>query len=186
MTSLVGPLTKEHRLLLAEALRRAELEGRRDNPVWRELLDRAGGPSLKMPARALHISVRIAAFDKRIQGEAWRNLEPGRKELLLPLRSEEALREGAQHVAAMKLSHRDTKAYVKAHLPPKEKRAKKAKSRFFVRRVASMTKRLDTPFRKSVAQAFTKGTPEERANIKDEITALRDLAAQLLADRKGK
>lgn len=49
-----------------------------------------------------------------------------------------------------------------------------------------MTKRLDTPFRKSVAQAFTKGTPEERATIKDEITALRDLAAQLLADMKGK
>ncbi len=147
MTALAGPLTKEQRLLLAEALRRAELardtiedavvelgrwllvhvfeddstaalEGRRDNPVWRELLDRAGGPSLKMPARALHISVRIAAFDKRIQDEAWRNLEPGRKELLLPLRSEEALREGAQHVTAMKLSHRDTKAYVKAHLPP--------------------------------------------------------------------
>jgi len=215
MTSLSTPLTKDQKLLLAEALRRCEvsrdaiedavvelgrwllvhvfeddataaLEGRRDNPVWRELLERAGGPSLKMPARAINIAVRIAAYDKRIQDEAWRNLEPGRKELLLPLGADAALREGAQHVTAMKLSHRDTKAYVKAHLAPKERAREKKTSRFVVRRLSSLAKRLDAPFRRSTAQAFTKGSPEERAAIKQEITALRDLASQLLADLKGK
>ncbi|MFO0639814.1 MAG: hypothetical protein U0183_11430 [Polyangiaceae bacterium] len=215
MTTLSAPLTKDQKLLLAEALRRCELsrdaiedavvelgrwllvhvfeddstaalEGRRDNPVWRELLERAGGPSLKLPKPVLHTSVRIAAYDKRIQDEAWRNLEAGRKELLLPLGTEDALREGAQHVTAMKLSHRDTKAYVKAHLAPKERPREKKTSRFVTRRVSSMTKRLDAPFRKAAVQAFAKGSPEDRAAIKEELTALRDLAAQLLADLKGK
>lgn len=96
------------RKLLAEALRRAEetrdviedalvsfgrwllvnvfdddaaaaLEDRRDNPVWRDLLARAGGPTLRLRERMLYVALHIAAHDKRINDEAWRNLEPGRK-----------------------------------------------------------------------------------------------------------
>ena len=34
----------------------AALEGRRDNAVWRELLARAGGPTLKLPQQALQVT----------------------------------------------------------------------------------------------------------------------------------
>lgn len=37
---------------------------------------------------------------------------PAGKALLLPLKDEKAMREAAQHVSAMKLSQRDTEAYV--------------------------------------------------------------------------
>ncbi len=216
MTNLASPLTREEKLLLAEALRRAEvardavedalvglgrwllvhvfqddssaaLEGRRDNPVWRELLERAGGPTLRLPLPALHRCVRIAAFDKRIQDEAWRNLESGRKELLLPLQTEDALREGAQQVTALKLSYRATKAYVRAHLPPKPKaKAKKGAPRAVARRIGRLKERLgEAPFRKSLLATYAKSTPEDRAAIKEEMNGLRDLVAELLAELRG-
>jgi hypothetical protein len=134
-------LTSPQKKLLAEALRRAEetrdvmedalvgfgrwvlvtvfdddasaaLDERADNPVWRELLARAGGPTLRLNRKLLYVSVHIAARDKRITDEAWRALEPGRKELLLPLGDDKLLRKAAQHVTAMKLTQRDTRAYV--------------------------------------------------------------------------
>ena len=164
----------------------AALEGRRDNPVWRELLGRAGGPTLKLPLQALHTCVRIAALDKRIQDEAWRNLEPGRKELLLPLRSEAALREGAQHVTAMKLTYRDTKAYVRAHLPAKTKAKKKTGTTAIVRTVSGVKSKLaDAPFRRSLLAAFAKADTTERAAVKEEMVALRDLVVEILADLRA-
>ena len=136
-------LTAPEKQLLAEALRRADearnvmedalvgfgrwvlvtvfdddasaaLDERADNPVWRALLARAGGPTLRLNRRLLYVSVHIAARDKRITDEAWRGLEPGRKELLLPLDDEKLMRKAAQHVTAMKLTQRDTRAYVGA------------------------------------------------------------------------
>ncbi len=164
----------------------AALEGRRDNPVWRELLGRAGGPTLKLPLQALHTCVRIAALDKRIQDEAWRNLEPGRKDLLLPLRSEAALREGAQHVTAMKLTYRDTKAYVRANLPTKPKAKKKTGTTAIVRTLSGVKSKLaDAPFRKSLLAAFAKADTTERAAVKEEMVALRDLVVELLADLRA-
>ncbi len=139
------PLDGTQRKVLAEALRRAEetrnvmedalvsfgrwmlvqvfdddagaaLAGRHQNPVWRSLLARAGGPTLRLSERMLYVALHIAAHDKRITDEAWRNLEPGRKELLLPLGDEAKMRRAAQHVTSMKLSQRATRAYVTAML----------------------------------------------------------------------
>ena len=131
-----APLDGAQRKVLAEALRRAEdtrnvmedalvafgrwllvqvfdddagaaLAGRHHNPVWRSLLARAGGPTLRLSERMLYVAIHIAAHDKRITDEAWRNLEPGRKELLLPLGDEAAMRgymiSGAHKVAMPKL-----------------------------------------------------------------------------------
>ncbi|MBK8695526.1 MAG: hypothetical protein IPN17_25440 [Deltaproteobacteria bacterium] len=83
-------LNHAEKKLLAEALRRAEetrdvmedalvgfgrwvlvavfsddagaaLDERADNPVWRELLARAGGPTLRLNRLPFHVSVHIAA-----------------------------------------------------------------------------------------------------------------------------
>ncbi|MBI5514010.1 MAG: hypothetical protein HY909_09600 [Deltaproteobacteria bacterium] len=85
-------LDDAQRKLLAEALRRAEetrdavegalvglgrwllvqvfdddaaaaLDGRHQNPVWRELLRRAGGPTLRLSERVLCVALHVAAHD---------------------------------------------------------------------------------------------------------------------------
>ena len=48
----------------------AALDGRHDNPVWRDLLARAGGPTLRLSERMLYVALHIAAHDKRITDEA--------------------------------------------------------------------------------------------------------------------
>lgn len=134
-------LTSEERQLVAEALRRAEetrnvmedalvgfgrwvlvnvfdddasaaLDLRNDNAVWTDLVRRAGGPTLRLNRKLLYVSLHIAARDKRINDETWRNLEPGRKALLLPLGDERAMRKAARHVTELKLTQRDTQRYV--------------------------------------------------------------------------
>ncbi len=93
---------------------RAALEARHENPVWLALRARAGGPTLRLSERLLTVALLIAARDKRITDEAWRSLDAGRKELLLPLGDERAMRKAAQHVTRMKMTQRATRAYVGA------------------------------------------------------------------------
>ncbi len=93
---------------------RAALEARHENPVWQALRARAGGPTLRLSERLLTVALLIAARDKRITDEAWRSLDAGRKELLLPLGDERAMRKAAQHVTRMKMTQRATRAYVGA------------------------------------------------------------------------
>ncbi len=94
----------------------AALDQRTKNPVWTELVRRAGGPTLRVSRRILYVAVAIAANDKRITDQAWRGLDAGRKELLLPLKSGDALREGAQHISKFNLTQAKTREYVTAAL----------------------------------------------------------------------
>ena len=90
----------------------AALDERTRNPVWQELVRRAGGPTLRIGRKMLYISVRLAAYDKRISDQTWRGLDAGRKELLLPLREDRRLREAAQHVSKFNLTQTKTTEYV--------------------------------------------------------------------------
>ena len=65
-----------------------------------------------MSRKMLYVAVEIAARDKRINDDIWRGLEPGRKELLLPLADESKMRKAAKQVVEMKLSHDKTREYV--------------------------------------------------------------------------
>ena len=65
----------------------AALDEKTKNPVWVGLVRRAGGPTLRVSRRVLYVAVAIAANDRRITDQAWRGLDGGRKELLLPLRT---------------------------------------------------------------------------------------------------
>jgi hypothetical protein len=92
------------------------LDDKTNNPVWRELVRRAGGPTLGVSRHLLYTAVRIAANDKRILDRTWRGLDVGRKELLLPLGTGDRLREGAHHVSQFNLTQSKTKEYVTAVL----------------------------------------------------------------------
>src|SRR5207249_5752286 len=68
--------------------------------------------------RMLYVALHLAARDKRITDQAWRGLDAGRKELLLPLRNDGAIREAAQHVAQFNLTQRNTREYVRSLVTP--------------------------------------------------------------------
>jgi hypothetical protein len=164
----------------------AALEGRRDSPLWRELLARAGGPTLRLSERMLYVALHIAAHDKRITDEAWRNLEPGRKELLLPLGDEATMRKAAQHVTAMKLTQRATRAYVAGLM---EARGKGREVRLTPARVTATVRSFRERVTKSAWQrravAVVKDDDDARAAVRGELEALRDWADGLLAKLPG-
>lgn len=90
----------------------AALDDKTKNPIWQELVQRAGGPTLRVTRKVLYVALKLAAYDKRIADQTWRGLDSGRKELLLPLRDERRLRDAAQHVSKFNLSQTKTSAYV--------------------------------------------------------------------------
>ncbi len=92
----------------------AALDAKSQNPVWLELVRRAGGPTLLISRRMLYIALQLAARDKRITDQSWRALDTGRKELLLPLDDDRRLREAAQHVSKFNLTQTKTREYVAA------------------------------------------------------------------------
>lgn len=205
------PLDGAQRKMLAEALRRAEetrnvmedalvtfgrwllvqvfdddasaaLAGRHQNPVWRSLLARAGGPTLRLSERMLYVALHIAAHDKRINDEAWRNLEPGRKELLLPLGDESTMRRAAQHVTAMKLTQRATRAYVTSVLAESgEERAARLTPRRVVAQVRGFREKVTRgQWQRRAVSALRDGDDEARAAARKELEALQTWAATLL------
>lgn len=212
-----NPLDAPQRKVLAEALRRAEetrdviedalvsfgrwvlvnvfdddaaaaLDGRHDNPVWRDLLARAGGPTLRLSERMLYVALHIAAHDKRITDEAWRALEPGRKELLLPLGDEAAMRKAAQHVQAMKLTQRATLAYVGALRSEQDRgRAARLTGGRFTARVKRMSDGVTSAaFVRRAKQVAGELSDAQRAAVRRDVTALRAWTAEMLrALRRG-
>lgn len=160
----------------------AALDDRAANPVWRELLRRAGGPTLRVSERMLYVALHVAARDKRIGDEAWRALDVGRKELLLPLGDEHAMRKAAQHVAAMKLSLRATREYVAA-LRAEQGAAPKA--RVTPERVVQRVRRFnklagdEASARRSLA-ALQRLEGDARRDAETDLRQLRDWAAAML------
>ena len=197
------PLTKAQAPLLAEALRRGEatrntmedalveygrwilvhifgddagaaLDTKSDNVLWRALLARAGGPTLRMSRKVLYVAVEIAARDKRINDDIWRNLEPGRKELLLPLADESRMRRAAKHVVEMKLSHDKTREYVAAL---RTEDGDEPKKRVTLGAVTSRVRRFHTTLGaasalRSLKKVSQRATDEEKATLRAEIDAV--------------
>jgi hypothetical protein len=64
----------------------AALDDKSHNPVWLELVRRAGGPTLSLSRRMLYVALQLAAHDKQITDQAWQRLDAVRKEILLPIR----------------------------------------------------------------------------------------------------
>jgi hypothetical protein len=160
----------------------AALDTKSENPLWIALLARAGGPTLRISRKVLYVAVEIAARDKRINDDNWRMLEPGRKELLLPLADESAMRRAARHVVAMKLSQDKTREYV-ASLRAAEGDAPKL--RLTVGRVLGHMRKfrgsVGSPAAvRSLKKLSSGATEEERAALKSELDTF---AAWLTAAR---
>lgn len=158
----------------------AVIEHRGDNPVWVELLRRAGGRTLRFSDKTLTQAALIAAYDRRLADDRWTALDPARKSLLLPLRDDKALRAAADHVLRSNLSYRATQAYVatlRAALgEPVERRESPARLRSAVRTAAERLAGKDRAKRiVEVARAMDDG---DRAAFSKELKSLaKSLAA---------
>lgn len=161
----------------------AALDDRARNPVWLELLHHAGGPKLRIGRKLLFVAVHIAARDKRITDEAWRNLEPGRKELLLPLADEPTMRKAAQHVTAMKLSQRATRAYVATlRAEQGDERGARLTPARLAAQVRGFRERVtDAKWQRRALSVASKADPDDRNAVRQELEALRSWSAAMLA-----
>lgn len=159
----------------------AALDLRADNPVWLELVRRAGGPTLSISRRLLYVSLHLAARDRRITDQAWRGLDAGRKELLLPLADDERLREAAQHVAKFNLTQPKTRAFVSELL---RTQGRPPVARVTAPRLVAQVKKLRTGLArpavlKRLGELRDTLDAKQRAELVGEIDRLRETLADL-------
>jgi hypothetical protein len=145
------------------------------NPVWMELVRRAGGPSLGVSRTILYVALRIAANDKRLSDETWRRLDVGRKQLLLPLREPPKLRLAAQHVMKFNLTQAKTKEYVTQLLTDEgKKRQVRLTHKGLVSRVRKLKDNLGgAAVLKKTVELAAKMSARERTELVREVAALK-------------
>jgi hypothetical protein len=152
------------------------LDTKTKNPVWLELIRRAGGPTLRVSRRMLYVALQVAARDKRITDQSWRGLDAGRKELLLPLETDKKLREAAQHVSKFNLTQAKTREYV-AELIAEEGGSREVRltAPVLVRRMKKLRESIagHSVLRK-VRSLRATATDAERGQIAQEIDELRE------------
>lgn len=156
--------------------------------VWVELVRRAGGRTLGISRSTLLTAVRVAACDRRVNDGSWRNLDYGRRSLLLPLKDPAMLRAGAKHVVDLDLSHSQVRDYVSATLAsagrPKQLRVTPDGIK---KRVRALTTSLGTPqVLRRVTALRDDMTAEERDALAEELIALRDVLATLARTVRGR
>ncbi len=165
----------------------AALDAKSENPLWVALLARAGGPTLRLSRKVLYVAVEIAARDKRINDDIWRGLEPGRKELLLPLADETKMRKAAKHVVEMKLSQDKTREYV-ADLRAAGGEAPKL--RVTLKRMATRVRSFHTGVSaagtlRTMRQAAASASEAEKAAVRKELDAVSKWIAAAREALKG-
>ena len=92
---------------------RSAIEHREDNPIWRALFSLADSAKVRVRHDEIERAVLAAAYDKRLNSDAWRALDFSRKWRLLRLADDKLLRKAATHVLASNLDTRQTEAYVR-------------------------------------------------------------------------
>ena len=87
---------------------------RRRPRTFEALLALAGDRRFRIDRRLLSVAVRIAAWDRLIDADVWREFDPGRKEELLPLGDPEVLEVGAREAMTNELSRAQVAQWVEA------------------------------------------------------------------------
>jgi hypothetical protein len=166
----------------------AALDDKTKNPVWMELVRRAGGPTLQLSKRMLYVAVQLAAYDKRISDQTWRGLDPGRKELLLPLAEDRRLRDAAQHVSKFNLTQTKTRAYVGALLAKDgERPAVRLTAPLLMGRMKKMHESLaGAGVLKRVRALQVDLEAAERQALAKEIDKVRDALAAIAREVRGR
>lgn len=177
-TELESAVSTYGRWLLVEVFdndARRALDEWGKNPVWLELVRRAGGPSLGISRTVLYAALRLAANDKRVTDQAWQRLDVARKQLLLPLREPPMLRQAAQHVMKWNLTQAKTKEYVTELLAEDgKKRIVRLTRAGLVGRVRKLRENLGSAaVLKRAGELAEKMSAKERAEVVREMTALR-------------
>ncbi len=160
---------------------RAAIEHRQDNPVWTHLLRRAGGATLRLSPRFLTNALLIATYDKRLNDGAWKALDPGRKEILLPLKAEKELREAAKHVLTANLSTRKTREFVEQLRESNGVAVERRESAARVRQIVHSTQDRLTGKQRTerIVAVAKKLDAKTRSQMVREFEALAKTAAQL-------
>jgi len=166
----------------------AALDARSKNPVWIELVRRAGGPTLRVSRHVLYVALSVAAHDKRITDQAWRALDAGRKELLLPLTTDDRLRAAAQHVSKFNLTQASTKQYV-TELLGAEGRARQI--RITAPQLVARVRKLRAGLEKSavlrrIGDLGRDLTPAEREKVAGEVERLKEVLSDVAKAVRGK
>jgi hypothetical protein len=166
----------------------AALDDKSNNSVWRELVRRAGGPTLRIGRRMLYVALQLAARDKRIADTTWRGLDAGRKELLLPLGDDTRLREAAQHVAKFNLTQASTRQYVSSLL---ESAGRARAVRLTVPRLVGHVQKLRATLGtaaalRKVEQLRERAEPREREKAADEVEQLREVLGKIARSLRAK
>jgi hypothetical protein len=159
----------------------AALDDKSSNAVWRELVRRAGGPTLRIGRRMLYVALQLAARDKRIADTTWRGLDAGRKELLLPLGDDARLRDAAQHVAKFNLTQASTRQYVSGLL---ESGGKPRAVRLTVPRLVGHVQKLRATIGsasalRKVEQLRESADHRERERAAEEVEQLREVLGKI-------
>jgi hypothetical protein len=157
------------------------LDDKSQNPVWLELVRRAGGPTLRVSRNLLYTSLGLAARDKRITDQSWQNLDAGRKELLLPLKDDRKIREAAAHVSKFNLTQVKTREYVSAVLASNNKsRQVRLTPPILVGKVRGLRETLGkAAVMRRVEDFHEQLDASERSTMADELDALREVLTKL-------
>ena len=166
----------------------AALDLRTKNPIWLELVRRAGGPTLRISRRMLYVALQLAAYDKRITDQSWRGLDAGRKELLLPLHDDRRLREAAQRVSKFNLTQTKTREYV-TELLAEDGRSRQVRitAPVLLGRVRTLRETLGGgAVLRKVRELHDNLDPSERAAIAGELEKLKDVLSVLTRAMRGR
>lgn len=163
----------------------AALDRKTKNPVWTELVRRAGGPTLRLSRHFVYTALAMAAWDKRIHDSAFRTLDSARKELLLPLGEAKKLKEAANHVAKLDLTQTDTRQYVTGLMADEGKvRQVRVTAKGLTARAITMRKSLEGAATLKRIRALEM-EPAERRAVVAEMVKLKDAVAEMLKALKG-
>jgi hypothetical protein len=155
---------------------KAAIEHREDNPVWQALVALADGAKVRLRQDELERAVLTAAYDKRLNSDAWRALEFGRKWRLLKLADDKLLRQAAQHVLSANLDTRAIDVYVRRVL---EEQQNPVTTRVHVGALISTLDRMqqrlkDRTFARQLESAAKKLTDDKRDELIESIIEARD------------
>jgi len=166
----------------------AALDDDDQRPVWLELVRRASGRTLGLGRTTLYTCLRVVALDRRLNDGAWRNLDYGRKALLVPLREPAALKRAARHVIELDLPHRQVRDYVASQLADAGRAKQLRVSPTAIgRRVRAVSETLADP---QVLRRFTalrsELSDEDKSALEEELVRLRDILTNLTKALRGR
>jgi len=161
----------------------AVIEHADDNAVWRELVAHSDSAKVRLSAEQLRATALCAAYDKRLNSDAWRSLDFSRKSRLLRLADDKLLRKGAQHVLASNLGVRQVEAYTRNVLAELgEPLPTRVNVRAFRGQLTKWTERVGAKsFARQLEGAAKKLDEAEREQLVSDLEAAREAIAGLIA-----